>query len=350
MKIAGFDIGGANTDLAVVEFDIEGKIINIRSDYRYLPMWNKKHELGSALIDLLGSELDEIIAVGVSMTAELADSYQNKTEGVMDIASIVKKSFDIPVGFVGLNGVKNYKEVKDNPLDLAAANWIATAPLAAYMSSDCVLIDTGSTTTDIIPIKNGKECARGRSDLERLVTGELVYTGTLRTNVATIVDKVPLKNEWVRVASELFAVSADVQLVLGNIAPADYTSETPDGAGRSREDCLLRLSRVVCGDLDLLSQDDVLEIAQHIYRIQVEKVAEALKEVSNRENLDLVVATGLGMNIIGSKAAEILGLEVKTMDEILSRDECVVAPAVGTSLLMEKFMRKKGNKHDNNEI
>jgi len=350
LKIAGFDIGGANTDLAVVEFDSEGKIINIRSDYRYLPMWNKKHELGSALIDLLGSELDEIIAVGVSMTAELADSYQNKTEGVMDIASIVKKSFDIPVGFVGLNGVKNYKEVKDNPLDLAAANWIATAPLAAYMSSDCVLIDTGSTTTDIIPIKNGKECARGRSDLERLVTGELVYTGTLRTNVATIVDKVPLKNEWVRVASELFAVSADVQLVLGNIAPADYTSETPDGAGRSREDCLLRLSRVVCGDLDLLSQDDVLEIAQHIYRIQVEKVAEALKEVSNRENLDLVVATGLGMNIIGSKAAEILGLEVKTMDEILSRDECVVAPAVGTSLLMEKFMRKKGNKHDNNEI
>jgi len=62
------------------------------------------------------------------------------------------------------------------------------------------------------------------------------------------------------------------------------------------------------------------------------------------------VATGVGMNIIGSKAAEILGLEVKTMDEILSRDECVVAPAVGTSLLMEKFMRKKGNKHDNNEI
>lgn len=341
MKIAGFDIGGANTDLAVVEFDIEGKIINIRSDYRYLPMWNKKHELGSALIDLLGSDLDEIVAVGVSMTAELADSYQNKTEGVMDITSIVKKSFDIPVGFVGLNGMKNYREVKNSPLDLAAANWIATAPLAAYMSPDCVLIDTGSTTTDIIPIKNGKECARGRSDLERLITGELVYTGTLRTNVATIVDKVPLKNEWVRVASELFAVSADVHMALGNIAPADYTSQTPDGGDRSRENCLLRLSRVVCGDLDLLSEDDVLEIARHIYRIQVEKVAEALKEVTDRENLNLVVATGLGMNIIGCKAAEILGLEVKTMDEILTREECVVAPAVGTALLMEKFMRKK---------
>jgi len=73
----------------------------------------------------------------------------------------------------------------------------------------------------------------------------------------------------------------------------------------------------------------------------VEKVAEALKEVTGRENLDLVVATGLGMNIIGSKAAEILNLEVITMDEILSRKDCVVAPAVGTALLMEEFMKKK---------
>ena len=80
----------------------------------------------------------------------------------------------------------DYEGVKNNPLALAAANWIATAPLAAHIYPDCVLIDIGSTTTDIIPIKNGKECARGRTDLERLGTGELVYTGALRTNVATI--------------------------------------------------------------------------------------------------------------------------------------------------------------------
>ncbi len=343
MKIAGFDIGGANTDLAVVEFDADGEIANIRSDHRYLPMWTKKNQLPSTLIDLLGSDNNEIVAIGVAMTAELADSYQNKSEGVMDIASIVMDSFDLPVGFVGLRGVMEYEEVKNTPLDLAAANWIATAPLAAYISSDCILIDSGSTTTDIIPIKNGEECARGRTDLERLITGELVYTGTLRTNVATIVDKVPLKDEWVRVASEFFALTADVHLVLGNIANEDYTCETPDYGGRSMEDCLLRLSRLVCGDLDLLSNDDVLQIAEHIYRVQVEKVAEALNEVADRENLDLVVATGLGMDIIGSKAAEILDLEFKTMDEILTREACVVAPAVGTALLMEKYMEKGRN-------
>ena len=339
MKIAGFDIGGANTDLAVVEFDEKGNILNIRTDFSYLPMWIKKHELSKTLLELLGNDIDDIDAVGISMTAELADSYQNKSEGVLDISTRVMETFNLPVAFVGLNGMMDYDAVKKNPMELAAANWIATAPLAAYMAPDCIFIDTGSTTTDIIPIKNGVECAKGRTDLQRLATGELVYTGTLRTNVATIVDKVPLGDDWVRTASELFAVTADVHLVLENITREDYTSETPDGADNTREHSLLRLSRVVCGDLDLLSPDDVVSIAQFIYQKQVEQVAEALKEVSEREGIKLVIATGLGMDIIGSEAAKLQGLEVRTMEEILTPTDCVVAPAVGTALLMEKFLR-----------
>lgn len=338
LKIAGFDIGGANTDLSVVEFDEKGNILNIKTDFCYLPMWVKKDELSRTLLELLGPDIDEIDAVGVSMTAELADSYQNKSEGVLDISSRVMETFNLPVAFVGLNGMMDYDAVGKNPLELAAANWVATVPLAAYMAPDCIFVDTGSTTTDIIPIKNGTECAKGRTDLQRLATGELVYTGTLRTNVATIVDKLPLGDDWVRTASELFAVTADVHLVLGNITREDYSSETPDGADNSWENSLLRLSRVVCGDMDLLSQDDVVNIAQFIYHKQVEQVAEALKEVSERESIELVIATGLGMNIIGREAAKLLGLEVRTMEEILAKDDCMVAPAVGTALLMEKFL------------
>ena len=42
MKIAGFDIGGANTDLAVVDFDENGYIIDIKTGFEYLPMWKDK--------------------------------------------------------------------------------------------------------------------------------------------------------------------------------------------------------------------------------------------------------------------------------------------------------------------
>ena len=336
MKIAGFDIGGANTDLAIIEFDESGDFKIIRTDFEYFPMWLKKDELGKALLDLVGE--DEIDAVGVCMTAELVDAYKTKKEGVIDIATKSKDAFSVPVGFIGLNGVLEFDEVLKNPDDVAAANWIATSKIASRISPNCIMIDTGSTTTDIIPVKDGSECSKGRSDLERLKTGELVYSGTLRTNVATLVDKVPLDGEFVRVSSELFAISADVQMVLGNIEEEDYSCDTPDGAGKSKIDCMRRLSRVICGDLDMLSESDIEKMSEYIYKKQVEKVAESLLEVSKREDLDLVVTTGLGMDIIGAKAAEFAGLNWKGMDEILKKDECTVAPAVGTALMMEEFL------------
>jgi (4-(4-[2-(gamma-L-glutamylamino)ethyl]phenoxymethyl)furan-2-yl)methanamine synthase len=358
MKIASFDIGGANTDLAVLEFNESGTIIDIRTDHQYLPMWTKKNELVETLLELLGQDRLEIDALGVCMTAELADAYNTKTEGVLDIANKVVKamnisltptkdlkvkaetSIELPLGFVGLKGIMNYQEIGKNPMEIAAANWIATAPLAACISPNCIFIDTGSTTTDIIPIKNGRECAKGRSDLERLATGELVYTGVLRTNLATLVHRVPLGQDCVRVASELFSITADIHIVLDNINEEDYSSDTPDGAGKSKEDCLRRISRMVCADLDLISPDDGENMANYIYQKQLERVAEALQEVSERENLEEVVVTGRGMDIIGRNAAEILGLKVRGMDMILSKEECAVAPAIGTAILMQSYLER----------
>jgi probable H4MPT-linked C1 transfer pathway protein len=339
MKIAGFDIGGANTDLAVVDFDDQGNITGIKTDFEYFPMWLKKDELGDALIRLLGDDLKDIDAVGICMTAELVDAYKTKREGVIDIAKKSKESFSVPVGFIGINGVLNFEEVVERPDEVAAANWIATSKIAAEIEENCVMIDTGSTTTDIIPIKNGSECAKGRSDLERLKTGELVYSATLRTNLAAIVDKVPLEDDWVRVSSELFAATADIHTVLGNITEEDYSCSTSDGAGKSKEECMRRISRVICGDMDMLSESDIEKIAAYIYKRQAEKVAEALLEVCERENLTKVVTTGLGMDIVGAKAAEVAGLESTGMDTILKKDECVVAPAVGTALMMRDSLK-----------
>lgn len=340
MKIAGFDIGGANTDFALVQFDETGDISIVKTDFLYFPMWLKKDELGKALLKLVKDEINDIDAVGICMTAELVDAYKTKEEGVIDISRKCKKAFNVPVGFIGLEGVLKFDDSIKNPGHVAAANWVATSKIAAKIAPECVMIDTGSTTTDIIPIRNGSECAKGRSDLERLKIGELVYSGTLRTNVAALVDKVPLGEEFVRVSSELFAITADIQMVLGNIEEKDYSCDTPDGAGKTKLDCMRRISRVICGDLNMLSKSDIEQIATYIYEKQVENVAEALLEVSNRENLDLVITTGLGMDIIGAKAAEFAGLKWKGMDDILKKDECVVAPAVGTAMMMGEFLSK----------
>ena len=73
----------------------------------------------------------------------------------------------------------------DTPSLAAAANWLALATAAARFVADGrgLLIDIGSTTTDLIPLDQGKVVVQGRTDTERLRTGELVYAGIRRTPI-----------------------------------------------------------------------------------------------------------------------------------------------------------------------
>ena len=339
MKIAGFDIGGANTDLAVIDFE-DGEIKNMEVDFAYLPMWSNNDDLSHVLVELIENicPVSEIDAVGISMTAELVDAYDTKKDGVLDIVKKCEETFTCPIAYVGVDGMISKSEIEKDPLKAAAANWIATAQIATLISDNCIFIDTGSTTTDIIPIKEGHECAIGKSDFDRSATGELVYTGTLRTNLASFLDKVEINGKEYRVASELFAQTADVYMVLDLITEDDYICDTFDGEGKSKIDCARRIARVVCADLEMLSMDDIVEMSEVIHQKQIAQIADGLKQVVETQGLDLIITTGLGKDILDRPAAELLGLKVKSMGDILSDDECTVAPAVGTAVMMEKFL------------
>ena len=339
MKIAGFDIGGANTDLAVIDFE-DGEIKNIEVDFAYLPMWSNNDDLSHVLVELIENicPVSEIDAVGISMTAELVDAYDTKKDGVLDIVKKCEETFTCPIAYVGVDGMISKSEIEKDPLKAAAANWIATAQIATLISDNCIFIDTGSTTTDIIPIKEGRECAIGKSDFDRSATGELVYTGTLRTNLASFLDKVELNGKEYRVASELFAQTADVYMVLDLITEDDYICDTFDGEGKSKIDCARRIARVVCADLEMLSMEDIVEMSEVIHQKQIAQIADGLKQVVETQGLDLIITTGLGKDILDRPAAELLGLKVKSMGDILSDDECTVAPAIGTAVMMEKFL------------
>ena len=294
MKIAGFDIGGANTDLAIIDFEND-EIKNIEVDFKYLPMWSNNDDLSQVLVELVENicQLSEIDAVGISMTAELVDAYDTKKEGVLDVAAKCEETFSCPIAYVGVDGMLSSEEVKQNPIKAAAANWIATAQIATLISDNCIFIDTGSTTTDIIPVKNAGECATGRSDFDRLATGELVYSGTLRTNIASFVNTIEFNSKEYNVASELFAQTADVYRVLDLISEEDYVCDTFDGASKSKFDCAKRIARVLCADLDVLSMEDIVEISELIHQKQIQQISEGLKKVLSAQNSDLIITTGL---------------------------------------------------------
>ena len=149
------------------------------------------------------------------------------------------------------------------------------------MLPDALLLDVGSTTADVIPIADGRVAADGRTDLDRLLAGELVYTGALRTNLAAIAPRVPVRGRWCPVASELFAISGDVHLILGHLAPEAYTCPTPDGRAASVECARERVARLVCADTEQLGVAEIEAIAAYLHAEQVGQIEAAARRVSD---------------------------------------------------------------------
>lgn len=328
MKIIGLDIGGANTDCSIVEIK-ENKIISMKNYREYFPMWKNNDKLQKCLKNFCKNDSD-IEIVCVSMTAELADGYESKKEGVKDISDKVMEVFkDKKVFFVTFNGLKTYEELQKDLLSAAAANWIGTVDLIKYICDNCIFMDMGSTTTDIIPIKEFKESALGHSDLERLSTGELVYTGMLRTNLASIVHTVPVYGRNTRVSSELFSISADIHRVLGNITEEDYTCNTPDGNKKDILSCKRRISRLVCADLDTLKDEEIINLAEYIYKKQLDQITTALSEVVERTKIDTVVIVSIGKGNLCEKAAKNLKLNIISLDKYISKKASNVLTSLG---------------------
>ena len=154
-------------------------------------------------------------------------------------------------------------EARRQPHLAAAANWLALANLAARSipESRGLLIDIGSTTTDLIPLDRGGVAARGRSDTERLQTGELVYAGVRRTPVCALATELPFRGIATGLAAEIFASTLDVYLTLGDIAANPSDLSTADGRPATVEAARDRLARMVGADRDGFSQEDALAFA-----------------------------------------------------------------------------------------
>jgi len=284
----------------------------------------------------------EITGIGVTMTAELSDAYQTKRDGVNHILACVAKVFpDVPVVVLDVDAIlRPLSNALSEPLKVASANWAATGWLISRLVKDCVVVDVGSTSTSIIPVVGGHMSCDGKTDLEKLANGELVYTGVLRTNVSAMVNTIPVGGKCSKISSELFALSGDVHLILGNIKPEEYTVETADGRGKTRYEALARLARVVCADTDMLSEQDLLPMAQYIYNSQLEQVANALKQVLERTELAAnkkvpALVTGIGKESVARKAAEKAGFcEIVDLEDLIHNVEAAKAsPAFGVAIL-----------------
>jgi probable H4MPT-linked C1 transfer pathway protein len=312
---------------------------------RPFEIWRDKNMLAQVLLLAHGALRAETApeAMAVTMTAELSDAFAAKREGVLFVTGCIRDCFpDSRIYFLNVSGdFLTAEEARADPLALASSNWMASARWAARKHRDCLLVDVGSTTTDIIPILGGKVCAAGRTDTARLQTGELVYTGVLRTNLAAIVQSVPIGGRSCRVSSEYFAVSGDVHLILGHIQPGDYTCPTPDDRPPTVDASRGRLARLVCADTEMLSESDMDALAHHIHEQQILQIRSGMEQViaaipELRRHPVAVHGTGA---FLGSEAARSLGLGIRAGGDDLNPGQSATLPCLAVAWLLGAKLR-----------
>ena len=332
--VLGWDIGGVNTKVARLSAAADGPVLRSAS----LAYEIKNDPLGLAdtlkrAASSVGSETGDRHAV--TMTAELSQAFHTKREGVEFILDALEATFpcrDLHV-FTVEGSFLSAPEARKAPLLVSAANWAATASLVAQSVPTCIVADIGTTSADLIPVVNGEIVAQGRTDPERLLSGELVYTGALRTPVEAIASHVPLWNGEAGVAADGFALIGDAHVWLGRLDARDYTCRPPDGHAPSRESAAERLARVVCADRDMLDDAAVDRIARSLADAQVATVVAALRRVLARwPSITLAVVAGLG-DFIAAEAARSLGLEIVPLANRLG-PSARTAPAAAVAWLL----------------
>jgi probable H4MPT-linked C1 transfer pathway protein len=327
LPVIGLDVGGANTKAAVVDDGGPARIVS-----EPFEVWREPGAMSEVIASVVARLGPGDTPVALTTTAELVDVFASKREGVLHV---LEAAGDALPGrrlrvMTTAGELVSLDQARAAPLRCAAANWMATALLVAGSMPDAVLVDCGGTTTDVIPIAGGAVVAEGRTDLERLLAGELVYTGAVRTNVAAVLSQVPIGGRPCPVSSELFAVTADAHLLRGNLTPEQCTCTFPDGRGAALSEVRSRLARVVCADPEQLADGDLEAIAAAVERAQIASIAVVLERVADRVRAGApVVAVGIGAFLVRS-AADRCGLEVR---EFLAGRGGEVAAAVALSVL-----------------
>jgi probable H4MPT-linked C1 transfer pathway protein len=253
-------------------------------------LWKAPQQLAGRLGELVLA-MPPHEAIAVTMTGELCDCFWSKAEGVRVILdAVAAASSPTSVHVWGAEGFVDIASARRNPLVIASANWLALATFAGRLlpTGNCMLIDIGSTTTDLVPIVSGRPSPRAFTDPERLRSLELVYTGVRRTPVCALLG--------VEVAAELFATTLDVYLVLGNLVENPADCATADGRPATTECAHARLARMICADPDTCPKGKTHDLARRAFLRQLHCLNSAFEQVAKNfaGAADAVLISGEG--------------------------------------------------------
>lgn len=241
--IIGWDVGGVHLKAARAE---HGRIVD--AVQLAAPLRGGLERLQAAFAEA-SARMGVADRHVVTMTGELADTFASRAEGVARLSALAREQLGERMQlYAGRSGFIAPAEAERHVVDIASANWHASAALIARRHADALLIDMGSTTTDIVPVAGGAVMARGYTDAERLAAGELVYTGLVRSFLMASAPRAPFAGAWTPLINEHFATMADVHRILGTLADGADLMITADGRDKTVDASRARIARIVGRD------------------------------------------------------------------------------------------------------
>jgi probable H4MPT-linked C1 transfer pathway protein len=301
--VIGWDVGGAH--LKAARLGTEGTIELVLQ--LACPLWQGLSHLETALTAAL-ARLGSADRHAITMTGEMADLFPGRREGVVALAETMQRFLtggDLWY-FAGDAGLVGPDQVPAHAARIASANWMASAALVAARCPAALFLDIGSTTTDLVPVAGGRVLAQGRDDYSRLVAGELVYTGVVRTPLMAIADAVQFGTDLVPLMAEYFATMADVYRVTGELPEGADLHPAADGGARDVAASTRRLGRMIGRDLPSATPAEWRALADAFRARQVGRLEAACARQLARGLLPdgaPIVGAGVGRFLAGALAA-----------------------------------------------
>ena len=319
---AGWDIGGAHLKMALLNTD--GAVIEVSQDMT--PIWLGLDSLTTTLAKHKKKFENKEILHAVTTTGELADLFNNRQDGVKALVSCFSNVFDHQTTkvFAGKSGFILPSDSERKFEKVASANWCATATFVAKTCQTGILIDIGSTTSDLIPFKDGLLVNCGDSDQQRLGVDELVYTGIVRTPVMAVVNKVPFREKWQHIAAEHFASMSDVYRITSELDESRDLMPTADGEGKTTGHSMRRLARMLGMDYSQNEDDnDLMALAEYVAAQQLELLERALDTVfasMDMTSMPGIIGAGAG-RFVAAKLARKNSYPYRDIEELINCDE-----------------------------
>jgi (4-(4-[2-(gamma-L-glutamylamino)ethyl]phenoxymethyl)furan-2-yl)methanamine synthase len=342
----GWDIGGAHIKAA--EINSAGEIVSVIQ--QPCPLWKGLDHLQRA-VHRIASELNILDAQhAITMTGELVDLFENRNDGVNQIiaamtAILPENQLVVYAGSAGF--LKPHHIDLSHYHQIASANWLASATLAAEALQRGLFVDIGSTTTDILALKGGKVLAEGFTDYQRLQSQELVYTGIVRTAVMAVAQTAVDEGKSIGLMAEYFATMADVYRLTGELDERHDQADTADGKEKSVIASARRLSRMLGCDF---VTDDIARwqrFAETIRAQQLDKIQRSCERLLSRHELDStipLIGAGVGRFLVKELASRLGHVYLDFSELLIDRREpdglsaADCAPAVAAGYLARRLL------------